>query len=353
MANLKKSTILKNKIVKNALVIPPMVAFGLSKGDGFVTNENIEHYDKISKVGAGIVIVEATCINPDGRLAVKQLGIWDDKYIEGLRKISDRIHNNGALAIIQLHHAGLKTSKEVTTSPLSSSEYRLNRTISRKMTIEEIETTIREFGESAKRAEEANFDGVEIHGAHGYLLTQFFSRKVNKRTDKYGGSFENNIRIAEKVYNEVRENVHDDFIIGIRMGSNDDTLKESIERAKKFENIGYDYLHVSTGFDNTPIEIDIPEDFPCNWIVYGGVKIKEGVSIPVIGVNMIKTKEQIGYLLNNNLLDFVAIGRAQLADYSFIKHLLNDEDIIACLECKPCKCFTDIKNCPRYLDNNL
>jgi NADPH2 dehydrogenase len=348
MVNLNKSTNFINKTVKNSLVIPPMVAFGLTYGDGFVTDENIAHYDEISKEGAGIVIVEATCINPYGRLASKQLGIWDDKYIKGLEKISGIIHDNGALAILQLHHAGIKTKKEVTEIPLSSSKYTINDTISRKMTTEEIENTVVEFAESAKRAEKANFDGVEIHGAHGYLLTQFFSNKINTREDKYGGSFENNLRIAEEIYNAARKNTSDDFIIGIRMGCNDDSLDESIERAKIFETLGYDYLHVSTGFDNTPIEINIPEDFPCNWIVYGGVKIKEVVSIPVIGVNMIKTREQIDFLLDNGLLDFVAIGRAQLADPHFIKHMLKEEDTISCLECKPCKCFAGIKNCPRY-----
>lgn len=349
MERYKRPTRLKDISVKNPLVIPPMVAFGLSKGDGFVTEENIEHYDKISKEGAGIVIVEATCINPDGRLAVKQLGIWDDKYIDGLRKISDSLHNNGALAIIQLHHAGLKATKDVIENPFSSSEYSLKDTRSRKMSIEEIETSVREFSEAAKRAQEANFDGVEIHGAHGYLLTQFFSKKVNKRQDKYGGSFDNNIRIAEEIYNSVRTNTGDSFIIGMRMGCNDDTLEESIERAKVFQTIGYDYLNISTGFDNTPIEVEIPKDFPCNWIVYGGVRIKENVSIPVMGVNMIKTRKQIDYLLENKLLDFVAIGRPQLADPSFIQHILKDEDVITCLECKPCKCFSNIKSCPRYV----
>ncbi|MDY0236130.1 MAG: NADH:flavin oxidoreductase [Gudongella sp.] len=348
MVNLNKSTKLKNIAVKNSLVIPPMVAFGLSNGDGFATNENIEHYDNISKDGAGIVIVEATCINPDGRLAVMQLGIWDDKYIKGLSKISEVIHNNGALAILQLHHAGIKAGKGVIDTPLSSSEYSINDMTSKEMSIEEIVATVKEFGEAALRAERANFDGIEIHGAHGYLLTQFFSRKINKRTDKYGGSFENNLKIADEIYGAVRKNTKEGFIIGIRMGCNDDSLEESIKRAKRFEEIGYDYLHVSTGFDNTPLEIDIPEEFPCNWIVYGGTKIKEKVSIPVIGVNMIKTREQIDYLLENDLLDFVAIGRAQLADPYFINHMLNNEDIITCLECKPCKCFSNRKDCPRY-----
>ena len=166
----------------------------------------------------------------------------------------------------------------------------------------------------------------------------------------YGGSFENRLRIAKEIYHIIKENTQDGFIIGMRMGSNDDTLEDSIKRAQRFEEIGYDYLHVSTGFDNTPIDINIPKEFPCNWIVYGGVKIKEKVTIPVIGVNMIKTHEQITYLLENNLLDFLAIGKPQLADPNFINHMINNEDIITCLECKPCKCFLDIKACPRYLN---
>lgn len=341
---------IKNKIVKNPFVVPPMVAFGLTKGDGFVTDEVLSHYDKLSKGGAGIVIVEATCINKNARLASKQLGIWDDKYIEGLKRISELIHTNGCLAILQLHHAGLKAREDITDIPLTSSDYKLNGRSSRGMTLDEINTCVKDFEQGGRRADLANFDGVEIHGAHGYLLTQFFSSKVNNRMDTYGGSFENKLRIAKEIYTSVNNITRDDFIIGIRMGCNDDNLEESIQRARALEEIGYDYLHVSSGFDNTPLEDDIDKDFPCNWIVYGGTKIKEQVKIPVIGVNMIKTAYQINYLLENDLLDFIAIGRPQLADPNFINKILNEEEVISCLECKPCKCFNDIKSCPRYIN---
>ncbi|MCR3955603.1 MAG: hypothetical protein NUK57_04850, partial [Gudongella sp.] len=214
---------------------------------------------------------------------------------------------------------------------------------------DQVENTISEYSQAAKRAQLAGFDGVEIHGAHGYLLTQFFSKKVNRRTDEYGGSFENRNRIARRIHDEIRDVTGEDFILGMRMGSNDDTIEESIERAKYLERVGYDYLHISTGFDNTQIEVEIPDDFPCNWIVYGGTLIKRNVGIPVIGVNKILTREQVDHLLENQLLDLVAIGRAQLADHDFIEHMIGDGEIVTCLECSPCKWFTDGTRCPRHI----
>ncbi len=335
--------------LKNPFVLPSMVAFGFADDNGYVSRRNIEHYDRISKNGAGLVIVEATCINPDGRLSVDQLAIWDDSYIEGLAKLSSVIHKNGATAIIQLHHAGLRAKSDVTETPFTSSDFEIKGRTSRGMTIDQVERTISEYSQAAKRAQLAGFDGVEIHGAHGYLLTQFFSKKVNRRTDEYGGSFENRNRIARRIHDETRDITGEDFILGMRMGSNDDTIQESIERAKYLEEIGYDYLHVSTGFDNEQIEVEIPDDFPCNWIVYGGTLIKDNVGIPVIGVNKILTKDQVDYLLSNQLLDLVAIGRGQLADHDFIEHMTGEGEIVTCLECRPCKWFTDGTKCPRHI----
>jgi 2,4-dienoyl-CoA reductase-like NADH-dependent reductase (Old Yellow Enzyme family) len=335
--------------LKNPFVLPSMVAFGFADDNGYVSERNLEHYDRISKNGAGLVIVEATCINPDGRLSVDQLAIWDDSYIEGLAKLSSVIHKNGATALIQLHHAGLRAKSDVTETPLTSSDFEQKGRVSKGMTKDQVERTIQEFAQAARRAQIAGFDGVEIHGAHGYLLTQFFSKKVNTRTDEYGGSFENRNRIAKRIHDEIRAVTDENFILGIRMGSNDDTIEESIERAKYLEETGYDYLHVSTGFDNTQIEAEIPDEFPCNWIVYGGTLIKEKVGIPVIGVNKILTKDQVDYLLENRLLDLVAIGRGQLADHDFLEHMIGDGEIVTCLECRPCKWFTDGTRCPRHI----
>ena len=326
-----------------------MVCFTFGKENGYVSDKNVNHYKSIAENGIGLIIVEATAIDPKGRLSMDQLGIWDDDHIEGLKRIADVIHEGGAKAIIQLHHAGLNANKEATDDLVSSSEYEGRGGKSRDLTIMEIGDIVRAFVDGAIRAEKAGFDGVEIHGAHGYLLTQFFSEKVNRRTDRYGRTFENRNRIAREIYNCVRYKLGEDFIIGIRMGFNENSLEESIKRAKYFEELGFDYLSVSTGFDNTPIEEEVEENFPGNWIVYGGKRIKDNVSIPVIGVNKIKEKDQIKRLISEEHLDFLAIGRAQLADYNFTKHLKEGEEILTCLECRPCKWFTNGDTCPRHI----
>jgi 2,4-dienoyl-CoA reductase-like NADH-dependent reductase (Old Yellow Enzyme family) len=332
----------------NALVLPPMVAFGYADEEGYVSERNIEHYSSIAQNGIGLVIVEATCITPEGRLDPRQLGIWSDDFVVGLSRLAKAIHEGGSKAFIQLHHAGIRSKKDICELPATSSDYDDGRMKGREMTTEEINLVVSQFRDSARRAEMAGFDGVEIHGAHGYLLTQFFNTKINKRTDEYGGSFENRNRLAAEVHSQIRKACGKDFVVGMRIGSNDDNLEESIGRAKYLQQLGYDYLHVSTGFDGTK-SVEAPEDFPCSWIVYSAVKIKENVEIPVIGVNMIRTGEQIKHLIENDLLDFTALGRAQLADYNFTSHLKNHEEILYCLECKPCKWWTDGRECPRQI----
>ncbi len=349
MSSLFTSKKIKNQEIKNRIVLPPMVCFTFAAENGFVSEKNINHYKALAKGGAGLIIVEATCVSKSGRLSVDQLGIWSDDYIEGLRKIVQVCHEYGAKAIIQLHHAGLRTSKTINEDTITSSDYNDGKTSARAMTKDEILAIEEDFVNAAVRAEKAGFDGIELHGAHSYLLTQFFSSKVNKRTDEYGGSLDNRMRFALKILEGIKQKVNDNFILGIRMGCNENDLQTSIEVAKKFETMGMDYLHVSTGFDNTPIEEKVPEDFPCNWIVYGATKIKENVNIPVIAVNSIKTSEKAQYLIDNNLVDFVAIGRGQLADHDFVNHVKDGEAIIECLGCKPCKWFTNGDNCPRHL----
>ncbi len=337
---------IKDLEIKNRIVLPPMVCFGASGKDNFVSQNNINHYESIAKGGAGLIIVEATAVSKDGRLSDDQLGIWDDQFIDGLSKIAQVCHENGAKAFIQIHHAGLRSPLTVTEDRVSSSNYDNGKVSARALTQDEINQIHQDFIAGAIRAQQAGFDGIELHGAHSYLFTQFFSEKVNKRTDDYGGSLDNRLKIVRDIFKDIKNQVHDDFIVGIRMGCNENNLDSSIEMAKGFEQMGMDFLHVSTGFDNTPIEAELPTDFPCNWIVYGGTKIKQQVSIPVITVNAIKTPEQARYLIDHNLADFIAIGRAQLADPEFVNHIEEDA-IVDCLGCRPCGWFSKANNCPK------
>ncbi len=336
---------IKNLDIKNRIVLPSMVCFGYSDEDNFVSEKNIHHYEAMAKGGNGLIIVEALAVSKNGRLSPDQLGIWDDKYIDGLSKIVKVCHDHDAKVIAQIHHAGLRSPKAVNEDLKSSSDYSSGKVTASAMTQDEIEKVHTDFVKAAIRAQKAGFDGIELHGAHGYLFTQFFSKKVNQRTDSYGGSLDNRLKIVKDIFTDIKDQVHDDFIVGIRMGCNENDLDSSIAMAKSFEAMGMDYLHISTGFDNSPIHVQLPEDFPCNWIVYGATKIKENVSIPVIAVNLIKTPEQARYLTDHKLVDFVAIGRAQLADPSFVTHI-TEGPIVDCLGCRPCRWFSKADNCP-------
>lgn len=338
---------IKNTKIKNRIVLPPMVCFTFSNEEGYVTEKNIKHYETMAKGGSGLIIVEATCVTKNGRLSDDQLGIWSDSFIEGLSRIVDVCHAQGAKVFIQLHHAGLRAPLSVTEDLMTSFDYNDGKISARAMTKEEIYAIREDFIQAAVRAQKAGFDGIELHGAHGFLITQFLSSKVNKRTDEYGGSFENRLRLVREITEGIKKKVKPEFVLGIRMGCNEDSLKNSIELAKAFENMGMDYLHVSTGFDNTAIGENVPEDFPGNWIVYGASRIKQKVNIPVIAVNAIKTPKQAEYLIENGFADFAAVGRGQLADPYFVRHVQSGEEIVTCLGCRPCKWFKNPKDCPR------
>ncbi|MBT3275203.1 MAG: NADH:flavin oxidoreductase [Spirochaetales bacterium] len=336
----------RNSVVKNRIVFPPIVVFH-AEDDGHVVDWHVSHYRKRAEGGCGIVIVEATAVQRKGRLNSSQLGIWDDECIAGLSRIAKACSDNGVLALIQIHHAGLKATREVTEDRVSASQYGDGGKSARAMTLEEIGNTKTAFVDAAVRAQKAGFDGVELHGAHAYLLSQFASSVVNRRSDHYGGNPENRTRLAKEIITDIRRSVSADFIIGYRMGCNEPDLDDGIEIARMLEEYGVDLLHISAGFGGTP-EPEAPKDFPENWIVWGGTVIRKQVKVPVITVNGIRTHEQANWLLDGRS-DFVALARALLVDPDWPLKAKSGEEIVTCMECKPrCKWFGDPESCPRF-----
>jgi NADPH2 dehydrogenase len=186
--------------IKNRIVLPPMVCFTFADENGFVSKKNIHHYETIAKSGTGLIIVEAASVSKNGRLFPNQLGVWCDNYIKGLGKIAQVCHTHNAKVILQLHHAGLRTSKLVNESTISSSDYNDSKISARSMTMGELNSIQLDFINAAARAEKAGFDGIEFHGAHSYLMTQFFSTKINHRKDEYGGSLDNRLRFMTEIF---------------------------------------------------------------------------------------------------------------------------------------------------------
>ena len=336
---------LKGSRVKNRIVLPPMVCFGYAGDNGSVSRKNLDHYRLRAESGAGIIITEATAVKKDGRTTHTQLGVWSDEHIAGLSAITTIVRGHGAVSLLQLHHAGLVTPAAVSPYAFGPSEQK-DKPESRELTSDEIPEIISAFIHGARRAREAGFDGVELHGAHGYLINQFANTLWNRRTDEYGGSLDNRIRFAREIIYGIREQCGNKFILGYRLGANTPALADGIRIAKAIESYGADYIHVSHGGNlrNLPRP---PKGFDFNWIVYSGVKVKENISIPVIVVNEIKTAERANHLVESGRADFVAIGRPQLADPFWVKHVQHDQLINPCLSCKPkCRWFETSELCP-------
>jgi 2,4-dienoyl-CoA reductase-like NADH-dependent reductase (Old Yellow Enzyme family) len=336
---------LKGNIIKNRIVFPPVVCFHYAGMDGVVTQRNIDHYKEVSENGPGIIIAEATAVCEDGRLAPFQLGIWSDQHIDGMGEIARVVRSSGSLALLQIHHAGLVTPESVHPVAKAPSVDEKNQR-SAELTIEEIHLITEAFINGAVRAMKAGFHGIELHGAHGYLLNQFASSLFNHRGDEYGGTLEKNLRFAREIITGIRGACGEGFIIGYRLGANSPTLEDGVRIARMLRDAGVDLLHVSHGgnLQNLPRP---PKDFDYNWIVYSGVTVHNSVDIPVIVVNEIKTRERANWLIENNLTDFVAIGRPQLADPHWVNALYHNQAPNPCLSCKPkCRWYEESSLCP-------
>ena len=180
---------IKNIYIKNRIVLPPMVRFSLVKDDGYVTQDLIDWYGMIARSGVGLIIVEASAIEENGKLRENQIGIWDDSFIEGLTKVADEIHKYDVPCMIQIHHAGFKDK----ISEVSE---------------EELDRILKLFEIAFVRAKKCGFDGIEIHGAHTYLISQLNSKLWNKRTDKYG----ERLYFSRKLIENTRYLFDDNFI---------------------------------------------------------------------------------------------------------------------------------------------
>ncbi len=312
-------------IVKNRLTMAPTVKFDYAGEDGKVTQKHIDHYRERAEHGCGLICVEATAISPDGRFWTNHLGLWDDSQIEGHKAITAACHENGVVALIQLNHTGITSNPELgpaigpSAVPVRDDETRL----SQEMTLNEIHSMQEKFVAAAIRAKKAGYDGVQLHGCHGYLINQFISKKTNLRKDEYGGSDENRARFGAEIIKAVRKECGEDFIISVRTAGIEPDVATAINIAEQYVKAGCDYLQVSTGIEwNDPTLTEDGEPFNkfCKLGVLFHVHFKGRV--PVSCVNGINEPSLVNYLIENELADTVDLGRALLADPAFCDAVL-------------------------------
>ncbi|MDO5037769.1 MAG: FAD-dependent oxidoreductase [Tissierellia bacterium] len=335
--------------VKNRIVMPPM-GTGLAGLSGEVTEDLIRYYEERAKGGCGLIISEICRIDDvHGWGLATQIAATRLGHIAGLQRLADRVHAYGTKMFLQLHHPGREGSSKLNPDGaglVAPSAFTTERCpeMPHELTLEEAKDLQGKYIRGAVFAQLAGLDGVELHGAHGYLLNQWLSPFSNRRTDDYGGSFENRMRFVDEIILGIRQYVGPQFPLGIRisadefLGDQGITKDLAVKMAQHLEKVGVDFIHVSCGIYETGHEI-----IPMYSYKQGSRKdlaraIKEAVSIPVFAINVIKEPEVAEALLEEGVCDFVSIGRGHLADAHWAKKAqAGRSDLIRkCIGCNRC-----------------
>jgi NADPH2 dehydrogenase len=302
----------KNVTLKNRIVMSPMCMYSSHREGGMVEDFHMTHYISRAVGGAGLIMIEATSVTPQGRISPQDLGIWNDEHAEGLAKLVDGMKQYGAKTAIQLAHAGRKAVLEGEIISPSALAFNEKMKTPAAMTKEQISETIQAFKDGAIRAKKAGFDIIELHGAHGYLINQFLSPLSNKRTDEYGGSKENRYRFLHEVIEAVKD-VWDGPLF-VRVSATDYhpeglDVEDYVEFSTWMKEQGVDLIDVSSGA-LVPAEIKV---FP-GYQVKFAERIREGAGIDTGAVGLITSGIQADEILGNERADLIFLARALLRD---------------------------------------
>jgi len=333
---------ISNIKLKNRLVVAPMVTV-YCDNDGMATERFIAYHETKAKGGWGMIIVEDYAVDPLGR-GFWTPGLWKDEQIESHAELTKRVHAAGAKILAQIYHCGRQTTSAVIgEQPVSASPLTcpVLGSTPRELTVPEIKKIVSQFGDAALRAKKAGFDGVEVHGAHGYLIAQFMSKYSNKRCDEYGGSLENRLRFPLEIIKDIREKCGPDFVIGFRISGDEKvpggrSIEETKTIAIKLEKQGVDVLHVSVGVYESTWAIIPPMKIAPGWIADYAEEVKRVVNIPVITVGRINDPFVAESILLSGKADLVAMGRSSLADPELPNKFARGEydDIRHCIGCQ-------------------
>jgi 2,4-dienoyl-CoA reductase-like NADH-dependent reductase (Old Yellow Enzyme family) len=314
----------------NRIAIAPMCQY--SADEGFPTDWHMIHLGHLALSGAGLLIIEATAVTPEGRISPEDLGLWSDEHAAALEPIVNAVRRHAPIKFaIQLGHAGRKASSEVpwqgganippdhargwqTVAP-SAVPHAEGETMPLALDAEGLKRVKDGFVAAARRADALGLDAIELHGAHGYLLHQFMSPLSNQRTDEYGGSLENRIRFPLEVFQAVRAEVSPEMVVGMRISATDWVeggwdLGQSIVLARELEKLGCQFIHVSSGGLSPQQKIPVGPGYQIDF----AARIKAETAMPTIGVGLITEAAHAEEIVSSGQADMVALARAMLYD---------------------------------------
>jgi 2,4-dienoyl-CoA reductase-like NADH-dependent reductase (Old Yellow Enzyme family) len=348
---------LRGTEIPNRVMVSPMCQYSCEARDGLATDWHHTHLVSRAVGGAGLVMTEATAVEPRGRISPQDLGVWSDDHADALADITASIRDRGSVPAIQLAHAGRKAS---TTRPWEGGDpitgddgwetiapsaepypHDAGTVPTREMTADDVAAVIDAFRDAAVRAREAGFRVAEIHAAHGYLLHEFLSPVTNQRTDAYGGGFEGRTRLLREVASAVREVWPDDDPLFVRVSATDWlpdrdswTVEDSIRLADDLDPLGVDLIDVSGGGIHP--DQRIPSTGPGYQERYARrIKTETESDIAVGAVGGITTPEQADALIRNGRGDLAIVGREHLRDPYFALHAAQQLDRLDDVEVPP------------------
>lgn len=320
--------------LKNRIAVSPMCQY--SSKDGFANDWHLVHLGSRAVGGAALIITEAAAVSPEGRISPGDLGLWKDEHIDFLKRITVFIEANGAIPAIQLAHAGRKASHHVpwkgnksltaeegawqTFAP-SALPHTIGKPLPKAMTKEDIEKVKNDFAAAVKRSLLAGFKVIELHAAHGYLLNEFLSPLSNQRTDVYGGSFENRIRLLLEILTDTRKIMGETLPLFVRISATDWvaggwTEDDSVALAKILKQHGVDLIDCSSGGNSPDQKIPLAPMYQVPF----SQKIKKEIAILTGAVGLITTAAQAEKILTENQADLIILARQLLRDPYFALH---------------------------------
>jgi 2,4-dienoyl-CoA reductase-like NADH-dependent reductase (Old Yellow Enzyme family) len=353
MAALQDEVLINGMRLRNRVAMPPLTT-NYGTPEGIVTEEIIQFYKERSG-DVGLVIVEASAVRADGRILQGSLGLWEDVQVAGMASVADSIKKLGAAAVVQINHAGARgfpSGGEMQGASPSGFAFRPD-VAPLTMSPTQIDRMVADFADAASRAAKAGFDGVEIHGAHLYLISQFLSPLTNQRIDRYGGDARARATLALEVVRAVRERLGRSYPILFRFNAVEkvaggQTLEEALTVSRLLTDEGVDALHVSLVASSSWNEVGdqrylvassaLPKEQPAGANVSLAAAVREATGLPVIAVGKLGEGDVAEESVRNSQIDIIAIGRQMIADPEAAGKILagKSSEIVPCEECMTC-----------------
>ena len=316
---------------------------GTASATGAVTDKSLAIYRRLGKGGIGLIVTGYAFVSQQGQSSRGQYGVYSDDMIPGLRHLVQVVHEGGGRIALQIVHGGINSnilaSKGITLLAVSKRAY--DSRLHREMTDEEVEAVVTDFVSAAKRAVEAGFDAIQLHGAHGFLMSQFLSPLFNSRTDKWGGNADNRRRFHLEVIRRIRRTIDPDFPLLIKFGVKDDqegglSLSEGIETARQMAAIGIDAIEVSAGVGASSQASGMGEGESTPFKERAGV-VKRAVTVPVVLVGGIRSLDKAQEIVERGDADLISMSRPFIREPDLINRWQCDRSAALCISCNQCR----------------